>query len=126
MPASKYENLQVFYLGCSFGFEHALQQAKVPLRNVDQNKNVSMYKTNIQMNPGKSLYLYLHSVIIKVIQVINRYDLISFRNFLKVGVFGGPMVVSMRYIPLDQAWINIHHEIRSELNYFIYGLSTCP
>ena len=52
LPASKYENLQVFYLGCSFGFEHALQQAKVPLRNVDQNKNVSMYKTNIQMNPG--------------------------------------------------------------------------
>ena len=53
LPASKYENLQVFYLGCSFGFEHALQQAKVPLRNVDQNKNVSMYKTNIHMNPGK-------------------------------------------------------------------------
>ena len=34
------------------------------------------------------------------------------------------MVVSMRYIPLDQAWIYIRHEIRSELNYltFIYGL----
>ena len=53
LPASKFENLQVFYLGCSFGFEHALQQAKVPLRNVDQNKNVSMYKTNIHMNQGK-------------------------------------------------------------------------
>ena len=44
-------------------------------------------------------------------------------KFLKVGVFGGPMVVSMRYIPLDQAWIYIRHEIRSEVNYFFYDLS---
>ena len=50
LPANKFENLHVFYLGCSFGFENALTQAKVPLRNVDQQKNVSMYRTNVKMN----------------------------------------------------------------------------
>ena len=50
LPAAKYEDLQVFYLGCSFGFEDALLKANVPLRNVDQRKNVSMYRTNVKMN----------------------------------------------------------------------------
>ena len=54
LPPSKYEDLQVFYLGCSFGFEDALIKAKVPLRNVDQRKNVSMYRTNVRMNEVRS------------------------------------------------------------------------
>jgi uncharacterized protein YcsI (UPF0317 family) len=37
-----------FYLGCSFSFERALQENGIPVRNIDEKKNVSMYKTNIQ------------------------------------------------------------------------------
>ncbi|MBW2022729.1 MAG: putative hydro-lyase [Deltaproteobacteria bacterium] len=35
-----------FLLGCSFSFERALLNAGVPVRNVEEGKNVSMYITN--------------------------------------------------------------------------------
>ena len=34
-----------FYLGCSFTFERALLAAGVPVRNVEQTRNVPMYRT---------------------------------------------------------------------------------
>ncbi|KAJ8045746.1 D-glutamate cyclase, mitochondrial [Holothuria leucospilota] len=37
-----------FYLGCSFSFDQALLTAGVPLRNITQHGNVSMYRTNIR------------------------------------------------------------------------------
>uniref|UniRef100_A0A673N7X9 D-glutamate cyclase n=1 Tax=Sinocyclocheilus rhinocerous TaxID=307959 RepID=A0A673N7X9_9TELE len=40
-------DIVTFYLGCSFGFEAALMAAGVPVRNVEQGKNVSMYKTSV-------------------------------------------------------------------------------
>lgn len=56
------DDLVTFFLGCSFSFERylligplflqnrrALQQAGIPIRNIDEKKNVSMYKTNIQV-----------------------------------------------------------------------------
>lgn len=53
-----------FVIGCSFSFEQALMEAGVPLRHVEQGRNVAMYRTNITTEPA--------------------------------GMFGGPMVVSMR------------------------------
>ncbi|XP_065144618.1 D-glutamate cyclase, mitochondrial isoform X1 [Paramisgurnus dabryanus] len=41
------QDMVTFYLGCSFGFEKALSAAGVPVRNVEQGKNVSMYKTSV-------------------------------------------------------------------------------
>jgi uncharacterized protein YcsI (UPF0317 family) len=41
------DDLVAFLLGCSFTFESALEQAGIPLRHVQQGKNVSMYKTNL-------------------------------------------------------------------------------
>ena len=35
-----------FVIGCSFTFEHALSDAGVPLRHVEQQRNVAMYRTN--------------------------------------------------------------------------------
>lgn len=35
-----------FLLGCSFSFENALVAAGVPVRNLEEEKNVSMYTTN--------------------------------------------------------------------------------
>ncbi|XP_048341151.1 D-glutamate cyclase, mitochondrial [Sphaerodactylus townsendi] len=39
------KDMVTFYLGCSFTFEKAIQKAGIPVRNVEQKCNVSMYKT---------------------------------------------------------------------------------
>jgi uncharacterized protein YcsI (UPF0317 family) len=59
-----------FLLGCSFSFEEALLGARIPVRHIEENKNVPMYVTNIPCKPA--------------------------------GVFHGPMVVTMRPIPVDK------------------------
>nr|DBA14659.1 TPA: hypothetical protein GDO54_005593 [Pyxicephalus adspersus] len=41
------KDMVTFYLGCSFSFENAVQKLGVPVRNVEQGRNVSMYKTAI-------------------------------------------------------------------------------
>uniref|UniRef100_A0AAY4B3K6 D-glutamate cyclase-like C-terminal domain-containing protein n=1 Tax=Denticeps clupeoides TaxID=299321 RepID=A0AAY4B3K6_9TELE len=45
--APQLQDMVVFYLGCSFGFEKALEQAGVPVRNVEQGRNVSMFRTTV-------------------------------------------------------------------------------
>jgi uncharacterized protein YcsI (UPF0317 family) len=37
-----------FVIGCSFTFEHALIDAGVPLRHVEQERNVAMYRTQVR------------------------------------------------------------------------------
>ncbi len=59
-----------FLLGCSFSFEEALLRSGIPVRHIEENKNVPMYITHIPCKPA--------------------------------GRFHGPMVVTMRPIPLDQ------------------------
>jgi uncharacterized protein YcsI (UPF0317 family) len=41
------DDLVTFVLGCSFSFEQALQDAGIPLRHVDQKRNVAMFRTSI-------------------------------------------------------------------------------
>ncbi|XP_014802551.1 PREDICTED: UPF0317 protein C14orf159 homolog, mitochondrial [Calidris pugnax] len=41
------KDMVTFYLGCSFSFEKAVQNAGIPVRNVEQKCNVSMYKTAV-------------------------------------------------------------------------------
>lgn len=50
------EDAVAFLLGCSFGFEHALQQAGVRVRNIDQGRNVAMYRTNRALRPAGRLH----------------------------------------------------------------------
>ena len=38
------DEMVTFLLGCSFSFENALQQHGIRVKNIDQNKNVAMYK----------------------------------------------------------------------------------
>jgi len=45
------EDLVFFLVGCSFTFENALINDGMPLRHVDEQKNVSMYNTNIKLTP---------------------------------------------------------------------------
>lgn len=41
-----------FLIGCSFSFESALLEANVPVRHIEENCNVPMYKTNIPCAPA--------------------------------------------------------------------------
>lgn len=41
-----------FLIGCSFSFESALLDAGVPVRQIEENCNVPMYKTNIPCAPA--------------------------------------------------------------------------
>jgi uncharacterized protein YcsI (UPF0317 family) len=46
------DDLVAFLIGCSFTFENALQEAGVPVRHVDQGRNVPMYRTNLACRPA--------------------------------------------------------------------------
>jgi len=46
------EDFVTFLLGCSFSFEEALLRAKIPIRHIEENKNVPMFITNIPCKPA--------------------------------------------------------------------------
>jgi uncharacterized protein YcsI (UPF0317 family) len=46
------DDLVSFLLGCSFTFENALLKAGIPVRHIEQNCNVPMYRTNIACRPA--------------------------------------------------------------------------
>ena len=50
------DDLVTFVLGCSFSFEDALVENGISVRNIEQQKNVSMFQTNIQAKPSKYFY----------------------------------------------------------------------
>ena len=49
------DDLVSFLIGCSFSFESALLEAGVPVRNIEQRRNVSMYRTNVSCRPAGRL-----------------------------------------------------------------------
>lgn len=46
------DDLVTFVIGCSFSFEQALQDAGMPLRHIEQGKNVAMFRSNISTAPA--------------------------------------------------------------------------
>ncbi len=70
-----------FLLGCSFSFEHALIAAGVPVRNIDEGKNVSMYITNRTCVPAGrfssplvvSMRPIRHELVSRSVRVTGRY-----------------------------------------------------
>ncbi|MBB5955757.1 uncharacterized protein YcsI (UPF0317 family) [Saccharothrix tamanrassetensis] len=50
------DDLVAFLIGCSFTFESALRQAGVPLRHVQQGRNVPMYVTDRECRPAGRLH----------------------------------------------------------------------
>ena len=75
------DDMVAFLLGCSFTFEGAMIRAGIPLRHIDQQKNVSMYSTNIPTTPAgifhgpmvMSMRPIKHSQVVKSVQVTSRY-----------------------------------------------------
>lgn len=49
------EDLVSFLIGCSFSFETALLQAGVPVRHIEQGRNVAMYRTDVRCRPAGRL-----------------------------------------------------------------------
>jgi uncharacterized protein YcsI (UPF0317 family) len=45
-------DLVAFVIGCSFTFETALLAAGIPVRHIEQGRNVPMYRTNIACRPA--------------------------------------------------------------------------
>jgi uncharacterized protein YcsI (UPF0317 family) len=46
------DDLVAFLLGCSFGFEDAMQRAGLPVRHIEEGRNVPMYRTTIATKPA--------------------------------------------------------------------------
>lgn len=42
------DDLVGFLLGCSFTFDNALLRARLPVRHIDEKRNVPMYRTNVE------------------------------------------------------------------------------
>lgn len=70
-----------FLLGCSFSFESALIGAGIPVRNIDEGKNVSMYITNRACVPAGpfsaplvvSMRPIRNDLVPRAVQVTGRY-----------------------------------------------------
>lgn len=46
------EDMVAFLIGCSFTFEYPLMNNGIPVRHIEENCNVAMYKTNISCVPA--------------------------------------------------------------------------
>jgi uncharacterized protein YcsI (UPF0317 family) len=46
------DDLVTFLIGCSFTFENALLAAGVPVRHLEQNRNVPMFRTSVECRPA--------------------------------------------------------------------------
>jgi uncharacterized protein YcsI (UPF0317 family) len=75
------DDLVTFVLGCSFSFEEALMDAGLPLRYVEQGRNVPMFRTSVDTVPagrfrGKlvvSMRPFRPADAIRAIEITSRY-----------------------------------------------------
>lgn len=75
------DDLVSFVIGCSFSFEQALLEAGLPVRHIEQDRNVPMYRTNIataEAGPFKgpmvvSMRPMRAAAAIRAIQVTSRF-----------------------------------------------------
>ena len=51
LTAYPWDDFVSFYLGCTYSFEDAIVEAGIPVQHVQENRSVSMYKTNIPCIP---------------------------------------------------------------------------
>lgn len=78
-----------FFLGCSLSFEEAMIRTGIPVRHIEEEKNVPMYVTNIECRPAGIFHgpmvVTMRPVkpekVVKAVQVTSRY----------ASVHGGPV-----------------------------------
>ena len=74
-------DLVAFLIGCSFSFENAMLNSELPVRHVEEEKNVPMYKTNIECIPTRifssplvvSMRPLPTNNVVRAIEVTSRY-----------------------------------------------------
>lgn len=110
------DDLVSFVLGCSFSFEQALIEAGLPLRYVQEGKNVPMYRTSIDTVPagrfrGKlvvSMRPFRPADAIRAIQITSRYP----------GVHGAPVHIGRPELigieDLARPWVGDPTEVRDD------------
>lgn len=75
------EALVAFLLGCSFTFESGLLQGGIPVRHIEEGRNVPMYITNIPCKPAGrfsgpmvvSMRPIPYQQVVKAVQITSRY-----------------------------------------------------
>ena len=75
------QDFVTFLLGCSFSFEEAMLRAKIPVRHIEENKNVPMFITNIPCKPAGSFHGPLVVTmrplppdrVVRAVQITSRY-----------------------------------------------------
>jgi len=75
------DDLVSFLLGYSYSFEQAMMQAGLPLRHIEEQKNVPVYRTNIACKPAGTFHGHTiasmrpipSTSVQKAIQVTSRY-----------------------------------------------------
>ena len=110
----------VFLLGCSFSFEEALLRSKIPIRHIEEKKNVPMFITKIPCKPAGVFHgpmvVTMRPVppdkVTRVIQITARYASvhgapIHIGDPSKIGIknlskpdFGDPVTIKKGEIPV--------------------------
>jgi len=109
-----------FLLGCSFSFEEALLRANIPVRHIEENKNVPMFVSSI---PCKSAGVFHGPLVVtmrpipadkvtQAVQITSRYasvhgapihigepSAIGIKNLRKPD-FGDPVTIKKREVPV--------------------------
>lgn len=75
------DDLVTFVIGCSFSFEQALLEAGLPVRHIEQGRNVPMYRTSLQTERAGPFHGPLvvtmrpmrAAAVIRAIQVTSRF-----------------------------------------------------
>jgi uncharacterized protein YcsI (UPF0317 family) len=114
------EDMVSFLLGCSFTFENAMLAAGLPIRNMEENKNVSMYTTNRECIPAGPFSAHLVVTMrpmtpqqaVRAVQVTTRFHLthgapVHLGDPGKIGIrelgkpdFGDPVTIRPAEIPV--------------------------
>jgi len=110
------DDLVTFVLGCSFSFEEALIDAGLPLRYVEQGRNVPMYRTSVDTAPagrfrGKlvvSMRPFKPADAIRAIEITSRYP----------RVHGAPVHIGFPELigisDLSHPWVGDPTEVRPD------------
>ena len=84
-------DLVTFLIGCSFTFESALADAGVPLRHIDQGRNVAMYRTSRECRPAGRMHgrmvVSMRQIPVELVGTASRV------SALMPSVHGGPVHV---------------------------------
>jgi len=109
-----------FLLGCSFSFEEAMLRAKIPVRHIEENKNVPMYISSIPCKPAGlfhgpmvvSMRPFPTDKIVPAVKITSRYAFVHgapvhIGNPSEIGIkniqrpdFGDPVTIKKREVPV--------------------------